>query len=344
MAGLTRVVERLRLRADSESAVRRTALALEDAFRTATLPDAGARVICVRRLHLGRLPSAASPQTLSLLLESRFAGAHWTMRHGADDGADRAEVVWFDDAVEAHLAAALRITAGRTLNSWFWPLAVPRIARVDAADEQLRAIAFAVAAMEAGSSALPSWTAALVKAGCRERLIAALQPGDGHALARSAGISDFDAWVHALGSRRLADQHTAGSGSATHRESDAAKSNVRPGSSDPARSTTARAVAHDDRIAFVEYVMRQTDDGHMIARTTHAAPRDSAEGPPHVVRMAPTLGRGPSSTRATRVANAASRNRRRAARPPSPPISGGSDDAAPPAPLQRRFRPRNKRY
>ena len=72
MARPARVVEHLRLRGESESAVRHALPALEDAFRTASLPDAGARLICVRRLQLGRLAANASAQSVSLLVEKRF--------------------------------------------------------------------------------------------------------------------------------------------------------------------------------------------------------------------------------------------------------------------------------
>ena len=67
-----RVVEHLRLRGESESAVRRALPTLEDAFRTASLPDIGARLVCVRRLQLGQLPANASAQSVSLLIEKRF--------------------------------------------------------------------------------------------------------------------------------------------------------------------------------------------------------------------------------------------------------------------------------
>ena len=71
MSATERTVRHLRLRAESEASVRRAALKLEDALRCASLPDAGARVLLVRRLDLGVFAAGASPQTLSLLLEQR---------------------------------------------------------------------------------------------------------------------------------------------------------------------------------------------------------------------------------------------------------------------------------
>ena len=150
MVRAARVVEHLRLRGESESAVRHALPALEDAFRTASLPDAGARLICVRRLQLGQLAANASAQSVSLLIEKRFAEDDWTIVHAVEGGADDAQAVWFRDAFEAHEAAALKIAAGQPLDDWFWPLAIPAITAA-ASDERLRAIAFAVA-VDGGSA------------------------------------------------------------------------------------------------------------------------------------------------------------------------------------------------
>src|SRR5687767_4952506 len=98
MARPARVVERLRLRGESESAVRRALPALEDALRTASLPDAGARLLCVRRLQLGPLAAHASAQNVSLLIEKRFAQDDWTIVHAVERGAGGAQAVWFRDA------------------------------------------------------------------------------------------------------------------------------------------------------------------------------------------------------------------------------------------------------
>jgi hypothetical protein len=188
MVHTARVVEHLRLRAESESAIRHSLPALEDAFRTASLPDAGARLICVRRLHLGQIPSNASPQGLARRIEQRFAAADWPVVHAGDASGDDAQAVWFRDPFEAHEIAALRLATGHPLDAWFWPLALPGV-MAQPPDQRFRATAFAIAATEEAPGALPAWTASLVRAGYRERLIAVLRPGDGHALLRAAGVS-----------------------------------------------------------------------------------------------------------------------------------------------------------
>ena len=188
MARPARVVEHLRLRGESESAVRHALPALQDGFRTASLPDAGARLVCVRRLQLGRLPSNGSSQNVALLIERRFAEAGWKIVHANENGAEAAEAVWFRDTFEAHETAALKVAAGQTLDAWYWPLVLPRVVKV-ADGETLRTIAFAIASMEEAPRALPAWTASLVRAGYRQQLIAALRPGDGHALLGAAGVT-----------------------------------------------------------------------------------------------------------------------------------------------------------
>ena len=189
MARATRIVQRLQLRADSESAVRRALPVLEDAFRTATLPDLGARLVFVRRLNLGTLPHGASAQSLSLLLESRFSEAGLGLVHAADAPPDTNHAVWFRDSLQAHELAALHVAAGRPVAAWFWPLAVPALAGATTPGDRLRAIAFSLAALDEAPAALPAWTTSLVRAGHGEQLIGALRPGDGAALLRAAGAS-----------------------------------------------------------------------------------------------------------------------------------------------------------
>src|SRR5690606_11867031 len=120
-----RTVQRLRLRAPSEAAVRRGARMVEDALRTATLPDGGGRMLFVRRLTLGRIPAGAAPATVALALERAVARAGIEWRHGLDADAGAATAVWFRDPLDAHLALALRLLRGPAPRECYWRLAVP---------------------------------------------------------------------------------------------------------------------------------------------------------------------------------------------------------------------------
>ena len=87
MAAASRTVRHLRLRGPSEEVVRRTVTVLEDAVRTASLPDAGGRILLMRRLALGRIDPRARPSTVALQLERAVAGAELSLCHGGSAGA-----------------------------------------------------------------------------------------------------------------------------------------------------------------------------------------------------------------------------------------------------------------
>ncbi|HEU4926046.1 MAG TPA: hypothetical protein VFT24_03300 [Vicinamibacterales bacterium] len=250
MAAATRFVERLHLRADSESAVRRILPCLEDAFRTATLPDTAARLIFVRRLHLGRLPRGASAQSLSLAIESRFSGGDWQPVHAAAAGAAGAPAVWFRDPLEAHEVAALRTAAGQPVDAWFWPLAIPALAESSSPADRLRTIAFSLATLEEAPAALPAWTTSLAQTGRVRQLLTALQPGDGTALLRAAGIAVPPATAdRSIDRRRSSRPHRAAPNGL---EANA----VRP--------TPVRREVRDDRHDFIE---------QMLAASSYVLPR-----------------------------------------------------------------------
>ncbi len=188
---VTRTVRRLRLRAANEAQVRRAALCLEDALRTASLPDGGGRLLLVRRLALGRIAADATPQTLALRIEEAVEAQGLECLHGGDTTAGEAFVVWFRDALDAHTCAALRLAQGRPLAGWYWPLALPALRTARGPPETLRALAFSLAALPEASAALPHWALALTRAGLAGVLLAALRPGDGTLLLRVCGGSSL---------------------------------------------------------------------------------------------------------------------------------------------------------
>jgi hypothetical protein len=294
MGAPARVVERLRLRAESESALRRALPRLEDAFRTATLPDVGARLVFVRRLTLGRLPADASAQTLSVILESRFAGAGWQPVHASDAQADVIQAVWFRDPLEAHAMAALRVAAGVPVDAWFWPLAVPPLARATTSREALRAIAFSVAARDDAPAALPAWVNALVKAGHEERLVAALHPGDGTALLRAAAIPEI--------ARPAREDEHSGSVTVT----------------DATVASRGAVVASDDRRACIDRLTRRTTARPIKGPTLGSGVEGQGTRSSVVNRVASEAARGAHPTRAIDV----------------PHVPAGAETASPIAPTQ----------
>lgn len=184
----TRIVRHLRLRGSDEAVVRHIALRLEDALRTASLPEAGGRLVLVRRLALGRIPRDAAPQTLALSLERHLAALVAGCLPAGNQNADAAPAVYFRDTLEAHAELALRLLAGAPVDAWFWPLAVPAWQRGMPVAEALRRLAYSLAARPEAPVALPLWAAALVRAGHGEQLVVALGTDDVPPLARAAGI------------------------------------------------------------------------------------------------------------------------------------------------------------
>ena len=187
--GTERTVRHLRLRAGSEAAIRRATLQLEDALRTASLPDAGGRTLLVRKLALGSLGCDDAPQTIALAIERRIAelGAHCV--YAGETEAAHAPAVWFRDALDAHVQLALRVASGKTSDAWYWPLAVPGFRARTTTGEALRHIVLSLASRAEAPAALPQWAAALVAAGHAQRLINALKPADASLLARAAGLA-----------------------------------------------------------------------------------------------------------------------------------------------------------
>ena len=147
----SRRVRWLHLRAPDDTLAWRGVRLIEDAVRTASLPDAGARLIVFRRFALGRFRSGIAPQTLALALERRVAALRDVAVHAAAAAAAQASVVWFRDALEAHTLLAQRVAAGAAAAEWFWPLVVPGIERDAAAPQRLRLVLQALGA-PAGSA------------------------------------------------------------------------------------------------------------------------------------------------------------------------------------------------
>ena len=198
MTDASRTVRRLRLRAPDAAQARHAQVLLDDALRCASLTDDAAdgagRLVLVRRLALGRLPLRASPQSVALLLERRFAQTAAAQVgqpgcHGAGAGAGASEVVWFRDALEAQVALALRLTGtGTPPSEWFWSLAVPGYEPSGGAAAGLRRVLGSLASRPEAPAGLPAWIGALADAGRLAVLSAALTDADVPALRAAARL------------------------------------------------------------------------------------------------------------------------------------------------------------
>jgi hypothetical protein len=97
---------------------------LEDALRTASLPDQG-RLWVFRCVDLGRLSPRGSATTWSRRLELRLQQLAAGAVSFAEPAAATAEVVWFPDAWLPAIELAVRVLRGPTPVAWFWSAAVP---------------------------------------------------------------------------------------------------------------------------------------------------------------------------------------------------------------------------
>ncbi|HVG21688.1 MAG TPA: hypothetical protein VNI02_21820, partial [Blastocatellia bacterium] len=103
-----RRVRKMRLGAPSEALVRRGAILLEDALRTASLPEADGRLLIVRSLLLGNIRSSQSPAAIALLVEERLRHLNLTAVYAEDPAADTHPVVYFHNEVDPYIRLALR--------------------------------------------------------------------------------------------------------------------------------------------------------------------------------------------------------------------------------------------
>jgi hypothetical protein len=183
---VTRRAHSLRLRAPSEALVRRGALLVEDALRTASLPE-GRRLALIRRLDLGTIRPARSPATLALEIEARVAALGSAIVYADEPGAAAAPGVFFADEAEPYALLAARLLAGRAAPEWFWPRAVPGWRPGDAPQPGRAPELVALAAARHGVAAGVATVAALAARGALAGLLTALGPEHGALLLRSFG-------------------------------------------------------------------------------------------------------------------------------------------------------------
>nr|WP_216611727.1 hypothetical protein [Myxococcus xanthus] len=159
---------------------------MEDALRTASLPDApGGRVLVIRQLSLGTIHADRSPATLSLVVEQRVRELARLAVHARSQSAATAQAVYFRDELEPFVLLATRLSQGLPLDAWFWRLAVPGLHPGMPRDDALRlalASALRTGPGHAGAVTLVSELHAL---GALAPLLGALRWQDGPALARA---------------------------------------------------------------------------------------------------------------------------------------------------------------
>lgn len=174
MSSTVRTVRHLRVAASDPQAVRALLPRLEDALRCASLPDAGQRVLVVRKLALGRVPRQATPQQLSLLIEQRLASAGVQVVDGTAADAEQAQAASFASPLHARVVLVVRLLRRQSCTAWYWPLAVREFDCALNAAANVRRIAEAIAGWPEASVALPAWAGEVVAEVGAHRLVVAV--------------------------------------------------------------------------------------------------------------------------------------------------------------------------
>jgi hypothetical protein len=183
-------VRTARLHAGREDDVRRGAILLEDALRTASWPGAeGGRLWLLRTFPVGVIRTTRSPSTLALNIESRFRELLPKAVPALDPAADSRDVVYFHDETEPYAALAVHLASGGATAAWFWPLAVPGWTRDLPKAEAFRVLIRGAARTAAGPAAVTAVMCALDGRDALDPLLAALRREDGAFLLAALGVA-----------------------------------------------------------------------------------------------------------------------------------------------------------
>jgi hypothetical protein len=115
-------VAKLRLRCDARHRDR-ARFAIEDGMRTA-IPD-DRRLVLLRTMRIGGQAGSDNPAQRQAAVRDGWLAAIAGARHGGEDGAGGANCVWFASREEAETLLLTRLLSGRSIDAWYWRLALP---------------------------------------------------------------------------------------------------------------------------------------------------------------------------------------------------------------------------
>ena len=185
MSQVLRRVCRLHLRAPTDTLARRAGALVEDALRTASIPDAdGGRVYLIRQLIVPAIRPGDSANTLALNLEQRLATLRSSAVHASDPRAAAADVVYFDDEAQMHTLtiAALALACDQ---AWFWSCLDSSANGAQSRAERLQHAVLHLAATAPGVLSLSRVLQRAVEEEWIDTLLSAVQPRAGPALLRA---------------------------------------------------------------------------------------------------------------------------------------------------------------
>jgi hypothetical protein len=167
---------------------RRGAILIEDALRTASLPDGdGSRLLVVRRLPLGRIRASEPPSAIALRIEARCRELGALAVPAQLPEAAEAPAVVFEDDLEPYTALALRLARGEEVSAWFWPLAARGWTPAMPRHEAMLVMLAGALACSAGAAAALVLVRVLLRYGVLDTLLSALRYHDGGTLMEAFG-------------------------------------------------------------------------------------------------------------------------------------------------------------
>ncbi len=116
----------LKIHSQEAVAVPRITSLLEDAIRTASLPNIPVNgVLCIRRLDLGRITTSTNSRFLTRRLDQLVGNLTSAQITVETPDQDDATVVWFADDIEPYRCFAELLAKGCPPRAWYWPAVVP---------------------------------------------------------------------------------------------------------------------------------------------------------------------------------------------------------------------------
>lgn len=191
-----RRIRTARLRGGSEPLIRRGALLLEDALRTASLPGTDReRLLLIRSLSLGVLRSDKSAARVARQLEAQVAEFARQAVHGDDPRAADALAVYFHDRLDAVVAFIRHLAqgdAGTVRRVWYWRLAVPGWQPESTTLQAGRVLLGYLLNLDGGSQTLAQAFQRLIEIHSLDVILQAVQEPDGVVLLQRCGWRDSD--------------------------------------------------------------------------------------------------------------------------------------------------------
>ena len=121
-----RTVQKLHISGNDEQVITSHVNALEDAFRTASFPGLPPHgLVLIRSLDLGQFAAAASPMSLSLLIDKKIQSIAGLAVCVDQEEHPAANIVWFSDTVQPLLSLIILLLENKQPKAWYWQSLIP---------------------------------------------------------------------------------------------------------------------------------------------------------------------------------------------------------------------------